>query len=104
MQGLGKYLIQYKTEDSVIGPLVVDIDTKKTASFLFNDKGELANVADLESSEILHNQLNPFNGTFLSRKIISKIGFVKKEMFIWGDEQEYQLRTISNGFSVKTIT
>lgn len=99
-----KYLIQYKTEDSVIGPLVIDIATKKTASFLYNDKGDLADVAELETSKVLYNVLNPFNGTLISRNIITKIGFVKKEMFIWGDEQEYQSRVLANGFVIKTIT
>jgi rhamnopyranosyl-N-acetylglucosaminyl-diphospho-decaprenol beta-1,3/1,4-galactofuranosyltransferase len=99
-----KYLYDYKTKDSVIGPLVVDIETKKTASFLFDNKGQLSKVDELLKEEVLEDKLTPFNGTFIPSSIIKKIGFIKKEMFIWGDEQEYQLRILKNGFSVKTIT
>lgn len=99
-----KYLYDYKSRDSVIGPLVIDIETQKTASFLFDQNGRLAKVEELEKEEIIENQLTPFNGTFIPRDIIQQIGFIKREMFIWGDEQEYQLRILKNGFSVNTIT
>jgi len=39
----------------------------------------------------------PFNGLLLSRQAIEKVGFPKKEMFIWGDDFEYQYRCIKKG-------
>jgi rhamnopyranosyl-N-acetylglucosaminyl-diphospho-decaprenol beta-1,3/1,4-galactofuranosyltransferase len=99
-----KQLYDYKSKSAVIGPLVIDIQKKKTASFLFDNKGELAKVEELIKKEVIENQLTPFNGTFIPREIISQIGFIKREMFIWGDETEYQQRILKNGFSVKTIT
>lgn len=99
-----KQLYAYKSKTTVIGPLVIDIQKKITASFLFDNKGELAKVEELIKKEIIENQLTPFNGTFIPREIISEIGFIKREMFIWGDETEYQQRILKNGFSVKTIT
>ena len=89
--------------------ILVDTETianneTKIASFLFDDHGELAKVEDLVKNDVIENQLTPFNGTFIPAAIIREIGFVKKEMFIWGDEQEYQNRVIKFGYDVKTIT
>lgn len=99
-----KYLYNYKSKDAVIGPIVIDIENKKTASFLFDNKGELAKVKELEKQDVIEGQLTPFNGTFIPRNIINTIGFIKRDMFIWGDESEYQQRILKNGFSVRTIT
>ena len=46
---------------------------------------------------------NPFNGTFIHRPVIAKVGFVKKELFIWGDETDYLYRVQSNHFKLGTI-
>lgn len=99
-----KYLYHYKSKESTIGPLVIDIEKKKTASFLFDKKGELAKIEELLKKDVIENELTPFNGTFIPREIIQQIGFIKREMFIWGDEQEYHSRILKNGFTVKTIT
>lgn len=53
--------------------------------------------------EILLNDLNPFNGTFIRRDVIEKIGIIKKEMFIWGDEMEYTCRVKKAGFRNGTV-
>ena len=99
-------LFKLKNENIVSGPLVVDIETQKTASFIFdkNNTSNLALVKELQKKVVLKDILNPFNGTFISKKVIRKIGFVKREMFIWGDEAEYQSRILKNGFKVQTIT
>ncbi|AUC85235.1 hypothetical protein CW731_07955 [Polaribacter sp. ALD11] len=98
------YLYDYKSKDTVIGPLVVDIEKRKTASFLFDKDGDLMKIEELEKKDIILNQLTPFNGTFISRHIIDTIGLIEKKLFIWGDESEYQNRILKNGFSVKTVT
>ncbi len=46
---------------------------------------------------------NFFNGTFISRETISKIGFPQPLFFIYGDETEYLLRIKYFGLSIKTI-
>jgi rhamnopyranosyl-N-acetylglucosaminyl-diphospho-decaprenol beta-1,3/1,4-galactofuranosyltransferase len=48
--------------------------------------------------------MNPFNGTLLSRKVIEQIGYVKREMFIWGDEREYQHRLERHAIAFGTVT
>lgn len=101
-----KFLYESRDLNIVSGPLVIDIENKETASFIYDKKtsNKFALVKDLVKEEILKNVLNAFNGTFIPREIIKEIGFVKKEMFIWGDENEYMFRIIKNNFSVQTIT
>lgn len=54
--------------------------------------------------EIIPDKMCPFNGTFVSRKIIEQIGLIKREMFIWGDEREYTERVRHAGFKMGIIT
>lgn len=53
--------------------------------------------------EYIPNFVLPFNGTLIKRHVIEKIGLIKKEMFIWGDEKEYTLRVKANGFRIGTV-
>lgn len=45
----------------------------------------------------------PFNGTLVSSKMVDKVGYPKKEMFIWGDELEYLARCKKAGFTPVTV-
>lgn len=54
--------------------------------------------------EFIPNSVLPFNGTFVRRHVIQKIGLIKKEMFIWGDEREYTARVKAAGFKIGTVT
>jgi GT2 family glycosyltransferase len=81
--------------------LVVNIDDRVSLSFGL-EKGK-TNINDYKNIDVVYNEVNPFNSTFINRKVPEKIGFIKKEMFIWGDETEYQHRTIKNKFNVATV-
>lgn len=74
-----------------------------------NDPNELAfglknytHKSDIKEKDVIFGSVNPFNGTLISKKVIDRIGYIKKEMFIWGDETEYMLRTQKAGFEVAT--
>ena len=45
----------------------------------------------------------PFNGVLIHRQIIERIGLPLAEMFLWGDENEYFLRTKRAGYTVVTV-
>jgi len=47
--------------------------------------------------------LNPYNGCLICRSVLTRIGFPRKELFIWGDEAEYFFRALSCGVKVGTI-
>jgi len=87
-----------------INPLVVDKNNHSQLSFGLGKN--LMTVDELMmkfgNNSLLLNKGNPFNGTLLHRNVVAKCGFVKKEMFIWGDEQEYFLRLNAAGFNYAT--
>lgn len=60
-------------------------------------------VSAYEDLEIYEGHVNPFNGTLINRRVPEKIGFIKKEMFIWGDEVEYTSRVGKAGFKIATV-
>lgn len=64
----------------VLNALVVNKDDHTRLAF---DRQEPLSTLDL-NYEIVEQPLSPFNGTFIHRTIIDKVGFIKKEMFIWG--------------------
>lgn len=81
--------------------LVTDITDSSRLAF---GLGGFDLVSEVNKNVILPNYVNPFNGTLISRQVIDKIGFIKREMFIWGDETEYTNRVKKAGFSIATIT
>lgn len=96
-------ILQNKTENlTVTNPIVLDIDNPKLCSFLKNKKGE-----QLKFQEIIQNkispEINPFNGTFISRNIIELFGNILGDMFIWGDEMEFTYRMKKNGIKLITL-
>lgn len=83
--------------------LVLDIKDPTRFSFGLTYKGKPLTVEEAKSMSTIEGVANPWNGTLVHRRVIETIGFVKKEMFIWGDEVEYQLRTQKHGFKIATI-
>lgn len=53
---------------------------------------------------ILKDRVNPFNGTLISKELVEKIGYPRKEFFLSRDETDYMVRSIKAGTFVATIT
>jgi rhamnopyranosyl-N-acetylglucosaminyl-diphospho-decaprenol beta-1,3/1,4-galactofuranosyltransferase len=90
-----KNLLPYLSDYDYISPLVVDIENEEMTSFMG------CTVSDFirgKENGIVKNCANPFNGILYSSKLIKSIGYPKKEMFIWGDEINYDLRAREKGF------
>ena len=97
-------LLSKKDVADFLAPLVVRIDKKDEMSFGLGKGLMTIKECQLKAKDgILENVANPFNGILISKKLVQKIGYPKKEMFIWGDEIEYQLRTVNKGFNVVTV-
>lgn len=84
-----------------LNALVIDKDNHNKLAFIAPKFKKLAEVIQ---HPIIESFIHPFNGTFIHRSVIEKIGFIKKEMFIWGDEQEYTARAVKAGFKPVTVT
>lgn len=99
-----KQLLRYKNKANFISPLVIRIDKKDELSFgLEKNITTYKEAVDNSKDGILENMANPFNGTLISRRLIKKIGNIKKELFIWGDETEYYLRALNSNLGVATV-
>ena len=98
-----KELLKHALESNLLfsNALVTSIDDP---SFLAFELNQFHKTKEVNQQAILKGIVAAFNGTFISRKVIEKIGFIKREMFIWGDETEYTNRVKKNKFEIGTIT
>ena len=94
-------LITYSTEYSIDFANAMVVDRFNHSNILLSRKyynGELI------KSDVIFDTVLPFNGTLIWRNVIEKIGYIKREMLIWGDEREYTARVRANGLNVATIS
>lgn len=92
------------SEYDFIAPLVLDIENRDNVAFPYLKEKTLSEIQNQYGKDgLIHNYANPFNGVLFSHRLVAKIGYPKKEMFIWGDEAEYQCRATVNGFSPVTV-
>jgi rhamnopyranosyl-N-acetylglucosaminyl-diphospho-decaprenol beta-1,3/1,4-galactofuranosyltransferase len=97
-------LLSKKEYGHFIAPLVIRIDKKDELSFVLGKN--LMTIEECKKvaiNDIIFNVANPFNGVLISKELIRKIGFPRKEMFIWGDEEEYFLRAVKSKMGVLTV-
>jgi len=96
-------LLLHKDEADFLAPLVIDIEDKNNLSFGIQDENKTIYQVIEITKEIYPNTANPFNGILLSKKLITEIGYPKRDMFIWGDEFEYFTRILNSKFHILTI-
>jgi len=97
-------LLSKKEYGHFIAPLVIRIDKKDELSFgLGKNLMTIEECKKVAINDIIFNVANPFNGVLISKELIRKIGFPRKEMFIWGDEEEYLLRAVKSKMGVLTV-
>lgn len=92
-----------KNKIGLSGPIITPNHESNELSFGFPGMGSVEKVRESQVDGILKDYVNPFNGTLIHRSVIEKIGFIKKEMFIWGDEKEYLLRSLANDIKIGTF-
>ena len=96
-------LLMHIDERDYLSPLVVAKENPSKLSF-----GGSPNVSDFvakaDNLGLVDNVAFPFNGVLYSRKLVETVGYPVKELFIWGDEINYQLRCIEKGFVPAVVT
>lgn len=100
----------YFSDESYIGPMVLDTENKDKLSFALRIPNTI-DVIDayseipetLKASNLIKNIVVPFNGTLIARKLIEKMGFIEKDYFVWGDEKEYTIRAVKAKAEVMTV-
>lgn len=97
-----KSLLDFKHMSWYLNALVICKDDHSKFAFPPHDKS--LTISKMKTKPFVMNFCHPFNGTFFKRDLIQKIGLIKKEMFIWGDEKEYTARAVKAGIVPITIT
>lgn len=96
LERLKEYLQNY----DFIAPIVKAKENEDIMAFYdYSVKEYVAKSMD----NIVKNEATPFNGILFSRKLISQVGYPKKELFIWGDEVNYLIRCKKEGFVPITV-
>lgn len=90
-------LVKFLPNRDYIAPIVLSDEDRTTCSFMPGKKYEDAcKMSDVRG--VIESWASPFNGILYSYKLVKKIGYPKKDMFIWGDEINYQIRAEKAGF------
>lgn len=95
-------LVSFVNEYDFISPLVVSEHNNDLLSFGINGEKLVSNVVN-KNIELIEGVANPFNGILLTKRLVDTIGLPKKDMFIWGDENEYQSRAKRFGMKICTV-
>jgi rhamnopyranosyl-N-acetylglucosaminyl-diphospho-decaprenol beta-1,3/1,4-galactofuranosyltransferase len=99
-------LVRVARGAALLNPIVVDQFNDEALAFgLTIDGAHMSSVADVKraaSEGLAVGVANPFNGTFITREAYARVGDIKAECFIWGDEVEYLQRAKRKGVRVAT--
>ena len=94
----------YSNGLNLINCLVVAEDNHNLLSFGLGKIEKVDELNKLSGDEIfIKNEINPFNGTLISRGLVGKIGFPNADFFIKGDEVDYTNRAKNNDAQIYTI-
>jgi rhamnopyranosyl-N-acetylglucosaminyl-diphospho-decaprenol beta-1,3/1,4-galactofuranosyltransferase len=91
-------------------PMVLSIEDPARLAFELLPKGATANITTkVEAREtaidgLLPGIATPFNGTLINRLLLLDVGLPLVDLFIWGDEVEFQLRAEKAGHGVGIVT
>ena len=92
------------------GPVVVDEDDQDRLVFPIRLPGraavvhQMAEVRAAAPDGVIPGVVIPFNGVLVTRELVERIGLVREEYFIWGDDHEYRLRAEQAGARIATVT
>ena len=95
----------------MIGPLIMNNENTAELSCQtsVNHNGKKVDILTVEDAYevsedgVIKDYANFFAGLLLSKDVVEKIGYPRKEFFIWGDEAEYSLRAFSNNFKAVMV-
>lgn len=97
--------IKYLDFFDYISPLVINIENDKLLSFnLFRGITDRKTIVEnYAPNGLIYDFACPFNAILYSTKLIKRVGYPKKEFFIWGDEMNYHFRSKEEGFMPVTV-
>ena len=102
-------LLEHHGELDFWGPAVVDREQPERLVFPIRLPGRATVVHDMEAVRaaatdgLIRDVVIPFNGVLVTRELVERIGLVRAELFIWGDDHEYRLRAEKAGARIATV-
>ncbi len=88
--------------NSIVNSLVVCNPDTLQLSFSLNRSYDGHKIQNMATDGLVEKYISPFNGTMISSEIVRKIGYPRKEFFVYGDETEYTFRALKYGYSLYT--
>lgn len=89
-------------EMTIVNSLVICDEKTLQLSFSINRSYDGNMIQKAAVDGMLMDFINPFNGTLVSAETVKKIGYPRKEYFVYGDENEYTLRAKSKDIGLCT--
>ena len=96
-------MLKYLNEYAFISPIVLNKDNPSEMSFGTLKVHDYNNIKETYPRGVIVGHANPFNGVLFRRDLVKDIGFPMKDMFIWGDENEYEARAVASGYIPVTV-
>lgn len=95
-----KNLVKHTDKYHYINALVVNETDNNKLSFPRGNSGYDRYKIEEESnsSGIIENYASPFNGTYFSKELVSKVGYPNPYFFFQGDEMNYHKRALKFGY------
>ena len=87
----------------ILNSLVICNEETLKLSFSIDRSFDGNYIRELSKDGLYKGAINPYNGTLIPTNLIKKIGYTKKEFFVYGDETEYTLRAKANGAELYTV-
>lgn len=94
-------LVSYLPKYDYLAPVVLSINDENKLAFNYN--GSFSFESLKKNTDVVANYACPFNGILYSRKLIETIGYPIPNLFIWGDERNYDQRAKDAGFVPYTL-
>ncbi|RLV50143.1 glycosyltransferase [Nocardioides mangrovicus] len=106
-------LLPYVDRYDFVGPAVVSDSDPEQLCFPIRLPGgsrTVRRLADVEAAAhgshdggLVEDVVIPFNGVLVTRALVERIGVVREELFIWGDDVEYLWRARRAGARIATV-
>lgn len=102
-------LLRRDGELDLWGPVVVDLADPDRLVFPIRLPGRaavvhrMAEVRAAATDGLIRGAVIPFNGVLVTRELVERIGLVREDFFIWGDDHEYRLRAERAGARIATV-
>lgn len=94
-------LLSYAEQADVLVPIKIDLAGRKYGMGFWRGRTVAARFERAE--EIMPIEMFSFVGPLISRKVVDRIGFPRKDLFMCAEDYEYALRVRASGFRCKGV-